>query len=68
MPESEDAKFGMLYRVGDYTRKCISKVVIGLGGVDSSLVAAIATAALGQEMLGVLMPYSSEHSIQTLWN
>jgi len=38
--------------VRDYTRKCgFSKVVIGLsGGVDSSLVAAIATAALGQKM------------------
>jgi len=34
-----------------------SKVVIGLSGVDSSLVAAIATAALGPEnVLGVLMP------------
>lgn len=53
----------------DYTRKCgFSKVVIGLsGGVDSALVAAIATAALGKEnVLGVLMPspYSSEHSIK----
>ncbi|MGL4623077.1 MAG: NAD+ synthase, partial [Chroococcidiopsis sp.] len=54
--------------VRDYTRKCgFSKVVLGLsGGIDSSLVAAIATAALGKEnVLGVLMPspYSSEHSV-----
>ena len=43
------------------------RVVLGLsGGVDSALVAAIATAALGKEnVIGVLMPspYSSEHSI-----
>lgn len=55
--------------VRDYTRKCgFSKVVIGLsGGIDSSLVAAIATEALGSDqVLGVLMPspYSSEHSIK----
>ncbi|MFM6356865.1 MAG: NAD(+) synthase, partial [Planktothrix sp.] len=45
-----------------------SKVVLGLsGGIDSALVAAIATEALGKEnVLGVLMPspYSSDHSIQ----
>jgi NAD+ synthetase len=71
MPESEDAEIwhALLLGVGDYTRKCgFSKVVIGLsGGVDSSLVAAITTAALGPEnVLGVLMPspYSSDHSIQ----
>ncbi|MEH1841998.1 MAG: NAD+ synthase [Nostoc sp.] len=54
--------------VRDYARKCrFSKVVLGLsGGIDSAIVAAIATAALGKEnVLGVLMPspYSSEHSI-----
>jgi len=71
MPESEDEEIwqALVLGVRDYTRKCgFSKVVIGLsGGVDSSLVAAIATAALGQEnVLGVLMPspYSSDHSIQ----
>ncbi len=70
MPESEDAEIwhALVLGVRDYTRKCgFSKVVLGLsGGVDSALVAAIATAALGQEnVLGVLMPspYSSEHSI-----
>ena len=67
----EDAEIwqALVLGVRDYTRKCgFSKVVIGLsGGVDSALVAAIATVALGQEnVLGVLMPspYSSEHSIQ----
>jgi len=71
MPQSEDEEIwqALVLGVRDYTRKCgFSKVVIGLsGGVDSSLVAAIATAALGQEnVLGVLMPspYSSDHSIQ----
>jgi len=51
----------------DYVRKIgFSKVIIGLsGGIDSSLVAAIATDALGAEnVLGVSMPsgYSSEGS------
>jgi len=54
--------------VQDYVRKCgFRQVVLGLsGGVDSALVAAIATAALGAEqVLGILMPspYSSDHSI-----
>lgn len=52
----------------DYVRKNgFSEVVLGLsGGVDSSLVAAIAVDALGAENVhGVLMPsrYSSEHSV-----
>lgn len=55
--------------VRDYARKCSFKqAVLGLsGGIDSSLVAAIAVAALGPDhVLGVLMPspYSSEHSVQ----
>jgi NAD+ synthase (glutamine-hydrolysing) len=55
--------------VKDYVKKCgFSQVLLGLsGGIDSSLVAAIAAAAVGKEnVLGVLMPspYSSEHSIQ----
>jgi len=54
--------------VRDYARKCgFSKAVIGLsGGIDSALVAAIATEALGKDrVLGVMMPspYSSDHSI-----
>jgi NAD+ synthase (glutamine-hydrolysing) len=54
--------------VKDYARKCgFSQAILGLsGGIDSALVAAIASAALGAEnVLGVLMPspYSSDHSI-----
>jgi NAD+ synthase (glutamine-hydrolysing) len=49
-------------------RKCgFSKVVLGLsGGIDSALVAAIASDAIGADnVLGVLMPspYSSDHSV-----
>ena len=68
--ESEEGEIwkALVLGVKDYVRKCrFSKVLLGLsGGVDSALVAAIATAALGKEnVIGVLMPspYSSEHSI-----
>ena len=68
--ESEDEEIwqALVLGVQDYARKCrFSKVVLGLsGGIDSAIVAAIASAALGKEnVLGVLMPspYSSEHSI-----
>ncbi len=68
--ESEDEEIwqALVLGVRDYARKCrFSKVVLGLsGGIDSAIVAAIATTALGQEnVLGVLMPspYSSDHSI-----
>ncbi|MEA5617181.1 NAD+ synthase [Cronbergia sp. UHCC 0137] len=68
--ESEDEEIwqALVLGVGDYASKCrFSQVVLGLsGGVDSALVAAIATAALGKEnVFGVLMPspYSSQHSI-----
>lgn len=55
--------------VGDYLRKNgFRQVVIGLsGGVDSSLVAAIAADALGPgNVTGVAMPsrYSSDHSLE----
>lgn len=55
--------------VRDYARKCgFGKIVLGLsGGIDSSLVAAIASAAVGpKNVLGVLMPspYSSDHSVK----
>jgi NAD+ synthase (glutamine-hydrolysing) len=70
-PASEDAEIWLALVLGvrDYVRKCgFSKVVLGLsGGIDSSLVAALATAAIGREnVLGVLMPspYSSEHSVK----
>ena len=68
--ESDDAEIfaALVLGVRDYVQKCrFRQVVIGLsGGIDSALVAAIATEAIGKEnVLGVLMPspYSSEHSI-----
>jgi NAD+ synthetase len=68
--ETEEAEIwsALVLGVRDYADKCgFTQVVLGLsGGIDSSLVAAIATEALGQEnVLGILMPspYSSEHSI-----
>jgi NAD+ synthetase len=66
--EDEEIWSALVLGVRDYTRKCgFSQVVLGLsGGIDSALVAAIATEALGaDQVLGVLMPspYSSDHSI-----
>jgi NAD+ synthase (glutamine-hydrolysing) len=66
--EDEEIWLALVLGLQDYVRKCgFLKVVLGLsGGVDSSLVAAIATAAVGKKnVLGVLMPspHSSEHSI-----
>jgi NAD+ synthase/NAD+ synthase (glutamine-hydrolysing) len=70
-PENDEAEIwaALVLGVQDYVRKCgFSKVVLGLsGGIDSALVAAIATAAVGAEnVLGVLMPspYSSDHSVK----
>lgn len=69
--ESDDEEIwqALVLGVKDYVQKCgFSKVLLGLsGGIDSSIVAAIASAALGKDnVLGVLMPspYSSESSIQ----
>jgi NAD+ synthase (glutamine-hydrolysing) len=69
-PETPAAEIwgALVLGVQDYARKCgFRQAVLGLsGGVDSALVAAIATEALGAEnVLGVLMPspYSSDHSI-----
>jgi NAD+ synthetase len=71
LPETEDEEIwgALVLGVRDYARKCgFSKVVIGLsGGIDSALVAAIASSALGSEnVFGILMPspYSSDHSIK----
>ncbi|MDJ0676220.1 MAG: NAD+ synthase [Calothrix sp. MO_167.B42] len=66
--EDEEIWQALVLGVRDYARKCrFSQAVLGLsGGIDSALVAAIATAALGKEnVLGVLMPspYSSQHSV-----
>lgn len=69
-PAAGDAEIwaALVLGVRDYVRKCgFSKVVLGLsGGIDSALVAAIASCAIGPEnVLGVLMPspYSSDHSV-----
>jgi NAD+ synthase (glutamine-hydrolysing) len=69
-PQVGDAEIwaALVLGVRDYVRKCgFSKVVLGLsGGIDSALVAAIASFAIGPEnVLGVLMPspYSSDHSV-----
>lgn len=69
LSSDEEIWRALVLGVKDYARKCgFSKAVLGLsGGIDSSLVAAIAAEALGKEnVLGVLMPspYSSDHSIQ----
>jgi NAD+ synthetase len=69
-PQFGDAEIwaALVLGVRDYIRKCgFSKVVLGLsGGIDSALVATIASCAIGSEnVLGVLMPspYSSDHSV-----
>jgi NAD+ synthase (glutamine-hydrolysing) len=70
LPETTEEEIfrALVLGVKDYARKCgFSQVILGLsGGIDSSLVAAIATEAMGaNNVLGVLMPspYSSEHSV-----
>ncbi len=67
-PEEELAR-ALTLGVRDYARKCgFSGALVGLsGGVDSSLVAALAVRALGREnVVGVLMPspYTSRQSIE----
>jgi NAD+ synthetase len=67
--EYEAAYRALVIGTRDYVRKCgFRKVVIGLsGGIDSSLVAAIAVDALGADNVqGVAMPgpYSSEGSLR----
>ncbi|MHB1856257.1 MAG: NAD+ synthase [Acidobacteriaceae bacterium] len=69
--EEEDVAVfeGLVLGTRDYVRKCgFSKAIVGLsGGIDSALVAVIATEALGAEnVLGVGMPseYSSPGSIE----
>lgn len=66
--ETEAAYRALVLGTRDYVRKCgFHKIVIALsGGIDSALVAAIATEALGKEnVLGIGMPspYSSQGSI-----
>jgi NAD+ synthetase len=70
-PDEDDtaaAYHALVLGTRDYVRKCgFHKVLVGLsGGIDSALVAAIATDALGPEnVIGVGMPspYSSSGSI-----
>ncbi|MDJ0660652.1 MAG: NAD+ synthase [Crocosphaera sp.] len=66
--EEEEIWSTLVLGLKDYATKCgFSKAILGLsGGIDSSLVAAIAVEALGNKnVLGILMPspYSSSHSI-----
>ncbi|MCT7981750.1 NAD+ synthase [Laspinema sp. A4] len=68
LSQAEEIWSALVLGVRDYTRKCgFSKVVIGLsGGIDSSLVAAIASEAIGPEnVFGVLMssPHTSQQSV-----
>jgi NAD+ synthase (glutamine-hydrolysing) len=65
---NEEIYRALVLGVKDYARKCgFQKAILGLsGGIDSALVAAIASEALGADnVLGILMPspYSSAHSI-----
>jgi NAD+ synthase/NAD+ synthase (glutamine-hydrolysing) len=68
-PEECEAVYeALVLGTRDYIRKCgFRKVLIGLsGGIDSSIVAAIAVDAVGAEnVTGVGMPgpYSSDHSV-----
>jgi NAD+ synthase/NAD+ synthase (glutamine-hydrolysing) len=67
--EVEAVYEALVLGTGDYLRKCgFQKVLIGLsGGIDSSLVAAIAVDAVGAEnVVGVAMPgpFSSDHSVE----
>ena len=66
--ETEAVYDALVLGTRDYIRKCgFQKVLIGLsGGIDSSITAAIAVAAVGAaNVTGVSMPgpYSSEHSL-----
>jgi NAD+ synthetase len=65
----EEIYQALLLGTRDYVQKCgFKNVIVGLsGGIDSSLVAALAVAALGPEnVLGVAMPgpYSSPDSLR----
>jgi NAD+ synthetase len=66
--DTEAAYRALVLGTRDYVRKCgFSKVVISMsGGIDSALVAAIATEALGKEnvlSIGMPSPYSSQGSV-----
>lgn len=66
---AEEIHEGLILGLKDYLRKCrFSGAIIGLsGGIDSSVVAALAVSALGKkQVLGVAMPspYSSPGSLR----
>lgn len=67
--DTEGAWRALVLGTRDYVRKCgFTKVLVGLsGGIDSALVAAIATEAMGAEnviTVGMPSPYSSQGSIE----
>ncbi|MCB9030656.1 MAG: NAD+ synthase [Deltaproteobacteria bacterium] len=67
--ESQDIYDAISLGVKDYVRRCgFQKVCLGIsGGIDSALVAAVATNALGsQNVIGITMPtrYSSKETQQ----
>jgi NAD+ synthase (glutamine-hydrolysing) len=69
LPRVREVYEALVLGTRDYVRKNgFTDVVVGLsGGIDSSLVAVVATDALGPEHVhGVLMPsrYSSDHSLE----
>ncbi len=75
LPQIEEQELfsALVLGLKDYAKKCnFTQVILGLsGGIDSALVAAIATTAMGAEnVLGVLMPspYSSDHSLKDAQN
>lgn len=66
--DTEAAYRALVLGTRDYVRKCgFRKAIVGLsGGIDSALVAAIATEALGAENvigIGMPSPYSSQGSV-----
>ena len=67
LTETDSVYRALVLGTRDYAHKCgFKKAVVGLsGGIDSALVAAIATEALGHDnVLGVSLPsmYSTDHS------
>ena len=66
--DSEQLLRALVLGVGDYARKCgFRSALLGLsGGIDSALVAVLASAALGADQVEALLmpsPYSSEGSL-----